>query len=1800
MKSKKHTRLLLQKLILILYCFSAFANQQDNQTPLTVKISHHSSTDDSNQHQLLLRFNQQIHLPGELPDLAMLGAISITPALNCRWFFPSSNTLACDTQIPAEANYHVNVNIGFKALGKQLAAPANLKFTAGSWPLQLDLPQNLHIDLLASPTIFIADERWRDEQLAKIQWRSPSGTLVPVKLQPLGDSHKGKRAFLLSLSATETGIYQLLLPKALTASQQTDRIIWQGHIYQQATYLGWYCWQLNENTEPNLSYQAIDPLKNTCPPSNLALRFVGELSAVTERSGWYQPAPLSGQLATGPAAVAAEFPNPDGSRYLHLYLAGLSAYQFYLSKQLSQATDIQFTTNTAVPMWQLASRTNDEPGPTLIHWPDEIWHQHFEKINLIEVKGEKLLRFDDKPLLTPRLHTQQSDKLNLLLQWQHFSKAAEFQTWLSALWQNQPMVSPLSWQSAGQLFPELSAKQSKPELWRNTPWLNPTSDADFSQHSAFFTPEQIAQSGLYPYRLGDSDQQVQHWLQRPAFNLEVLQLGDLLIRLSDWQNQAKSGASLYRVCPGQSSPLALGQTDQHGLLLLTDAALQPTPGVDPKAPCWIWAEAAEGMATIPLPKRAELKPLHGWFVTSQPVYQQGDNVELMAVLRQRSPQGLIAPTDVSQLTIELRTFSGNMLQRLALGPANNTGWYHKTLPASWFPNAGYYRLSLQQGDTQLESTTIQIARFELPLYRVDSSLTPLSAAGKNSSFQLTMQSMSGQGLANTVRIEGRWQPTALHRQAWLPKGYDFSDNGHYPVPEQSSWLLQTNAQGELTEEFGLPENITISQGAPAYLLRLDFETRAMMGEWQRHTQSALLLNRDHLVGSHVQHQHINLQAFVLQDGKLSAAENIPVSRVVWREGQATDSPLLAECEVATTAQLPITCPLPLSLRTKTRTSVYMHLVSGETEQLTIRRFSLIPPQRPVTPAPLQATLTVPEKIEQWAPLSVLFQSPHATDAVLVLYTDRIHQLIPLKLNAGTTPFELPITPAMAPELRLALFSTNSAGVWSGSYHRIKSSLASLTLPLSLELETADVSASLATSSQQTLTVTTAEDADIALFWLEESLLYYLASNHIERLHPQTVLNHTWNSRAQHYDLAQLHQLQHYEITSWLSPWFAYQSANSVAFNMPAVTLGSPTHTDQRTEIPTVTALKPAPLWLGVHKLSAGQAQQFAITTPQQPGLWHLIAIAASKTKFTQQQHSFVIKDNWQTVLVVPDSHYVIDQAYASVLWFNASQAPLRGHFTLQLNDQTLQQFSVELAAGERSQQAVALPPMQAGSHRLSLWQHDESNTQPPRLLQQQSWQVLPDTVQQKLRLQADDSGMLRLPKAVTQVSVTASSPATLQPDWAALVPVNKMVPPSWEALLSEWFLAEHLTQRAPQWANNQPLRYWALPFQKAGKYSRDRTTNGNNAVTLFSYWLQSLLADPHALPDSSTLLNTWRKQLDDGQLSHTNQALLAWWLSRKNALSVTELLSLRSRLGQQATTSDSAATGAILLLALTELQQHNTPNNMQQNTLVQQKDNWLKALLALGYQDASYSELSTESACWLLLAAGADNTQLQGLRQRLVLTQQATGSFGSARNNAICTAALFDRHSTVAQPQQLALRADKQPGIWHHTAVPQDWLSLNYTQPLTTHRADYSGISISKSYLRYQDGEWQAATSIIAGDLVQVVLTLNTPVAREHVRITDPLLPGMELLARRYQMPTGAEVLSNAIFTAAQQLNRTLYWDCSHLPAGETTLRYIAQVRLPGVYYQGISRAEAVFNPLIFGSTEGSNQLIIEEPTTWH
>ncbi|WP_104992597.1 MG2 domain-containing protein [Deinococcus sp. NW-56] len=96
--------------------------------------------------------------------------------------------------------------------------------------------------------------------------------------------------------------------------------------------------------------------------------------------------------------------------------------------------------------------------------------------------------------------------------------------------------------------------------------------------------------------------------------------------------------------------------------------------------------------------------------------------------------------------------------------------------------------------------------------------------------------------------------------------------------------------------------------------------------------------------------------------------------------------------------------------------------------------------------------------------------------------------------------------------------------------------------------------------------------------------------------------------------------------------------------------------------------------------------------------------------------------------------------------------------------------------------------------------------------------------------------------------------------------------------------------------------------------------------------------------------------------------------------------------------------------------------------------------------------------------------------------------------------------------------------------------------------------------------------------LVTVTLTLRTPVALRHLRLTDPLPGGLEAVDDRPFAFPGA--VASAGQTAAAWADRSLYDDravfyLERLPAGVTTVRYRLRALAPGTYTAPAPRVES-------------------------
>lgn len=155
-------------------------------------------------------------------------------------------------------------------------------------------------------------------------------------------------------------------------------------------------------------------------------------------------------------------------------------------------------------------------------------------------------------------------------------------------------------------------------------------------------------------------------------------------------------------------------------------------------------------------------------------------------------------------------------------------------------------------------------------------------------------------------------------------------------------------------------------------------------------------------------------------------------------------------------------------------------------------------------------------------------------------------------------------------------------------------------------------------------------------------------------------------------------------------------------------------------------------------------------------------------------------------------------------------------------------------------------------------------------------------------------------------------------------------------------------------------------------------------------------------------------------------------------------------------------------------------------------------------------------------------------------------------------------------------------------------------------RPDDHGIVLERWYERYEDGT--PVTSVTEGELVRVRLRVTVPSDREFVVVDDALPAGLEavdLSLRTSAPPTGARKGEDtdheegraefgvwegpwwSPFDHRELRDDRVVYFATQLWKGTYTATYVARATTPGVFVRPPAHAEEMYNPGVFGRTDG-------------
>jgi uncharacterized protein YfaS (alpha-2-macroglobulin family) len=152
---------------------------------------------------------------------------------------------------------------------------------------------------------------------------------------------------------------------------------------------------------------------------------------------------------------------------------------------------------------------------------------------------------------------------------------------------------------------------------------------------------------------------------------------------------------------------------------------------------------------------------------------------------------------------------------------------------------------------------------------------------------------------------------------------------------------------------------------------------------------------------------------------------------------------------------------------------------------------------------------------------------------------------------------------------------------------------------------------------------------------------------------------------------------------------------------------------------------------------------------------------------------------------------------------------------------------------------------------------------------------------------------------------------------------------------------------------------------------------------------------------------------------------------------------------------------------------------------------------------------------------------------------------------------------------------------------------MSYKQELQNVDSASSGISVTRNLYVQKNDEWHQITDrkqLNVSDIVKTTITINSPIQREYIAITDSIAGGFEAINpalgnQRYIEELGRDWQSH---TRIEIREGKAYWYLRHLAKGERIISYYSRVRHLGEFNLAPAKVEAMYRSDVFGLTNAS------------
>ena len=1781
----------------------------------------------NNVQQLVFEFDQAVTYLGGVPTFEQLQQISIVKGDGkgakkwqpvCKWRYVDTSRLACELEKPLlpSSIYHLAVNRGFVGLnGWQLEK--SVKHT-----IKTPYPQALFSneinqlnDYYRWPVIYLNSQMslkkdvWlRDFLTSPMQVRGPDNHIKRIDVGIVEErTYAPLNIDKVDFDFFNDGRYELFIPKGTQFdfsdyASPADIVLFHREFYQDFKLLGMRCYQSEEDFLANkISSWRLDKLTD-CLPNKIEVALSRPV---------LDPYKHFRRLLGGDDFTSMESFRHSNGRYIYsLILNENKDYQWDLSSLTGTKSEV-FVSNKIDSKAHISFST--------VAAPKSWYFEHLDVITPFDYEKKVLYATNVKAIPGKVGVIDSKDKLQAWLTKQDV--VAEHYTWPIEYRQNGP--DDYFWKKG--MAQKFDFKQF---LSVNGGLLV----LDFSKEKRDLN----ANDREYNYRQSQSTHMQSTMLDVKGFNLQLLQAQDALIQATSWQSgEPISGVNIHLICEDEDLSGYLGDTNEQGLLRLP-AALEGDN-------CWLWSEHSSGVTAVNLSGASKARrkaAITGW--SAQPVYEPGKTVDFGLFGKKRSDNGLKAidawdgrqlyfgrqfSAQSTDLPVNIPEFSTYGFASVAIETGNN-----------W--PVGEYHLKLYNKDNPEHVDilgSVELEYYETPEYEVKFKGSERMALGDSFDWSLDAKRLNGVPLADAkVMVEYgvdrfRSPPFWPQKYKWLTDDLHGSPQFNFPV---YTGKLDENGEIKASTE-------QISHQSGFFNINAIATVTAKDGEVQTHQTNGFYFASEYYFGVKVntKAQTIKLVA-IDRDGRLFKGKELDGKATVLpdelqrainkrgivvniapndelRDGQSFNcqlDSLFESCDLkGRKGAINITVIIDQQIVARGDVFVSEYYARQSSSPL---EFS-------------QQTLNVSASESQ---VLLTLNAKFAGKALITVATDKIESSFYVDVKVGSNEVAIPIKRRYMPQMSVMALMTVSNGALVnealayGTNTRMYSASAQVGIrePQKLALDVKIPQGDLLSGAAVDVAIGANLPADSQTWLVNEGLWQLLGLDEqsydlAKLLELDGVVRYSNLWHAINLHIANVHRGRTFSLSApvFFEADISEQKMGYLSKPNPEMISVSGARIEQGSNAKFVDSM-----WFALmsHKGSqsgGSKSQSLRFNLPKVPGRYKLVTVTANDDQFDLDVQTITTYLPQEYFVDAPKQMVQSDEAELLLTIVNRTNKPLKETLKLTIDGKPWRELDVKGEANSQQVVSVALPRLDVGNQVkgqkvIGVW-HDEFGQVGERVIK-----VKADTVKVKQQYVVDFRGLsekITLPDTYIKGSLSFSGRALdeLAPSWEGHLSTVRHYPyQCFEQNISRAVSYAYSPIAAQVWPDGktefEKLLAGSGKYLNNGGFSYFSDFSRDDFLTAYSHLVSHWLDDSQLRLQAKALASSDRvKEIlsNDGNAENRSMALLA--LTKTAELTHAQVLEYRSQIG------DSSGLSQVLqLLALRHV-------NAKPDLI----DITIKDILRRGYQDSGVSILSNNAErCFAYMALGEKHPRAEKLLEQVLAEQWQKADFGNTFASAVCTVAFKDKPAKSAELKSLNYQLNGNLAEIESSARTRQQVAMEYSQAIDNQPDFSNGIDIKQQYFIATDTDnwhelenpkdkWRLMPddhTLQIGDLVRVVVSVDSPINREHVVIDSPIAGAFEIdndkfehsVSKHHIVETFGLGLASAlapnlghsmreIMPRVEQqieIDRVLffpYW----LDAGQTEFSYLLKVRHGGKFVAPSAKVELMYQPDVAAQTKG-------------